>query len=139
MLATTGSVIFNSTLNSALSNEEDLTINAGTNVNLIGVVGGAAGGRLDDLTVTAGNNISLSEVNVTNVVTLTATAGTITENSDAASDVLATRLVAAAGGAINLDTTIDRLTVTSAGGTVDIDETNALSSKPSRRQDKRLT
>jgi hypothetical protein len=127
LASATGSVTFNNTLNSFQLNEEDLVINAGANAAFNGVVGGAANGRLDDLEVNAGNSVTLDQLNVTNTVDLLAATGSISESiADGTADVLAIRLLAQAGLGINLDTTIQNLTVISAGGTVDIDETNDL-------------
>jgi hypothetical protein len=120
------SVWFEATINSWQHSEEDLQIFAGSGVSLDGVVGGAAGGRLDDLHVEAGNFINLQQINVTGTAALLAAAGAVGGVFDAAVDVIATRLIASSDDGIGLDTTIERLTIIGSFRGVGIDETDDL-------------
>ncbi|MEX2142135.1 MAG: hypothetical protein WD894_22905 [Pirellulales bacterium] len=108
--STSGNVTFNSTLAGLQNDEEKLEIKAGNDVAFNATVGGSAGGRFGDLYVAAANEIRLTEVHVTDRLDLTATAGRILQDGDAAPDVLATTLNLRARGGINLDTSVETLT-----------------------------
>jgi len=125
------------------SNNGSVTSSAGTKITATSVDINADGAvnintNITDITVaTTNDNVVVNEdnglaVNTINAgsgdVTLTLTAGAVTDNNAGANNITANLLDVTAPGGINLDTTITTLTAdtTGANGDINIDETNGL-------------